>query len=201
MADTGTDAEPTMEEILASIRNIISEDDEGGTKEAVAEEPAPEAEPEPEMAAPEPEPEPEPEMAATEPEPEPEMAAPEPEPEDDVLELTETVGAEEPAVEEDGDLIIFDESHEPEPAPPAEPADDISEEELLSDATAAATASTLGALASSIRVADKDGQTLEGVMRELLRPLLKDWLDANLPAIVEAKVEAAIDKVVRQTRA
>src|SRR5690606_13432466 len=88
--------EPTMEEILASIRRIISED--GADQQAAPpaeEEPAPppamepEPEPEPMMAMPEPEPEPEPEaepafepepMPEPEPEPEPVMAAPEPEP-------------------------------------------------------------------------------------------------------------------------
>ncbi len=54
--------EPSMEEILASIRKIISEDGEEGeeTEEEVAEaDPEPEAEAEPELE-PEPEPEPEP---------------------------------------------------------------------------------------------------------------------------------------------
>lgn len=217
MAETGTDAEPTMEEILASIRQIISEDDEGDPPvEAEAATPEPESKPEPE---PEPEPEmaatPEPEMAvepepelemAVEPEPELEMAvepepemAPEPEPEEDVLELTESIGTEESEVEENGDLIIFDDAGDAEPdSMGMEPV--VEEDELLSAATTAASAGALGALISSVKVSDTDGQTLEGVMRELLRPLLKDWLDTNLPAIVEAKVEAAIDKVVRHTR-
>ena len=74
MSENAPDQEPSIEEILASIRQIISDDDEGEAAEAPAEEAAPEPEPEPES--------------------EPEAA---PEPEDDVLELTDAV--EEPAAE------------------------------------------------------------------------------------------------------
>ena len=89
-------AEPTMEEILASIRRIISENDEDGEKkpaEAAAAAPAvaPEPEPEPEpmpapvQAAPPPKPAPEPiQIIKTE----PVAAAPEPV---DILELTDMV--------------------------------------------------------------------------------------------------------------
>ncbi len=67
MSEQEKDEEPSMEDILASIRRIISDDDEEAKPEEAAE---PESEAEPE-AEPEPEPEPEP--------------APE---EEDVLELT-----------------------------------------------------------------------------------------------------------------
>jgi len=76
-----TSQEPTMEEILASIRRIISEDEtpEADAKETppAALEAAPEPEPQaaPAAAAPEPEPEPEPIAAAPEPEPAPAAAA------------------------------------------------------------------------------------------------------------------------------
>ena len=57
-----TAQEPSMEDILASIRRILSEDaEEEGAKEEEAAEPEPQPEPEPEPepeAAPEPEPEP-----------------------------------------------------------------------------------------------------------------------------------------------
>ena len=88
-----TSQEPTMEEILASIRRIISEDDA----------PA-------DAAAPEPEPEPEPVAAAApvfEPEPEPAV-----EEDDGVLELTEKV-------ESLGDLDVYTPSVSEEPEIPA----------------------------------------------------------------------------------
>jgi cell pole-organizing protein PopZ len=70
--------EPTMEEILASIRRIISEDD------------APAADAAPEAAAPEPE-EPEDEIAPAPPAPEPVALAAQPVEEEDILELTDPI--------------------------------------------------------------------------------------------------------------
>ena len=94
-----------MEEILASIRRIISEDEPAEAAPA-AEAPAP---------APEPEPEPEPVAAAPEPEPEPEPVEEEP------LELTQRY--EEPApepvdIETIGDIEA---SAAPEPFPAFDP--------------------------------------------------------------------------------
>jgi cell pole-organizing protein PopZ len=42
-----------------------------------------------------------------------------------------------------------------------------------------------------------NGKTIEELVKEMLRPMLKDWLDRNLPAIVERYVER---EVVRLTR-
>lgn len=143
MANTEQAAEPTMEEILSSIRRIIS--DENG-EEAEAEVIAPVVEAAPEEVAeslPEPEPEaelevvpePEPEEAAQEPEESPEEDQPEdskpedtqpedPQPEeaeDDVLELTDVV--EEPASDDLPELAETDDLElvVPEPAPEPEP--------------------------------------------------------------------------------
>src|SRR5436189_1150930 len=112
--------EPTMEEILASIRRIISEDDtpaEDGAPPAAAETAPPEPEPEPGTAAlaPEPEPEPEPAPVAEAP-PEPVAAAAPVEfddGDDDDLELTQKV-------ETHGDLdVLAPTDAEPPSAPPA----------------------------------------------------------------------------------
>lgn len=183
-----TSQEPTMEEILASIRRIISEDDAppaDGEEAAAAEEPAAVA-----AAEPEPEPAPEP-VAAAEPEPEPvAAAAPEPEPaaEEEALELTEKV-------ETHGDLDVFPSSapepvaaFAPEPAPPIG--------NLVSDHAATAAASSFGALSAAILM-PKGDRTLEDVVRELLRPMLQHWLDANLPAIVQQAVETEVDRIAR----
>lgn len=203
MAQQAAESEPTMEEILASIRRIINEDDE---KPAGQDETAPAAAAEP---APEPAPEPEPEAAvAAEP-------APEPEPEESVLELTEAVeepaaGSSPLAVEDD---LMFVDREEPQPAPAPEPEpaaaapepalapapEPAPEEDALLDQTAAtAAAGAFGALAANLRVASTDGQTLEALVRELMKPMLKQWLDANLPRIVEEKVEAEIERVARR---
>jgi cell pole-organizing protein PopZ len=43
----------------------------------------------------------------------------------------------------------------------------------------------------------RSGETsLEGLTRELLRPMLAQWLEANLPAMVERLVQAEIARIV-----
>jgi uncharacterized protein len=45
----------------------------------------------------------------------------------------------------------------------------------------------------------RSGETsLEGLTRELLRPMLKDWLDAKLPSIVEAMVAREIERITKK---
>lgn len=167
--------EPTMEEILASIRRIISEDD------------APEAEA---KAAPAPEPEPEPE-------PEPYI---EPEPEEDVLELTETYEA--PNSVSIGDIEAYEPiKPEPAPAPAARPAPrpEPVGAGLVSERTAATAASAFGSLTSSLLVPHSD-RTLEDVTKDLLRPLLQAWLDQHLPSIVEEQVRIEVERIARSSR-
>jgi cell pole-organizing protein PopZ len=195
-----TSQEPTMEEILASIRRIISEDEPAPAAEAAAAAP----EPEPEFES---EPEPEPVRAAA---PEPEVQ-PESDAEADVLDLTERVEASaESAAETIGDLDVFSSPPEPEaepfvappvaaaPPPPraaaplAAPVDS-----LISAPSAAAAASAFGQLAQRIAMPPAE-QSLDNVVRELLRPLLKDWLDRNLPGIVQAKVEEEVERLARR---
>ena len=184
-----TSQEPTMEEILASIRRIISEDD------APAEEPsAPEPLEEPAAAeapafAPEPEPEPAPEPAP--------LALDEPE--EDALELTERV-------DQVGDLDVYSPTaapasaepesatYTPSPAPAYEPPPEG--DSLLSQTAATAAASAFGQLSAAIAMPHSD-RTLEDVVRELLRPLLKQWLDENLPRIVEASVREEVERIAR----
>jgi cell pole-organizing protein PopZ len=196
---TDTNQEPTMEEILASIRRIISEDDAPAADETATAPAAVEA-------APEPEPEPEPEAEA-EPEPAvslsdfapPEPPAPAPS-SDEVLDLTERVetvarAPAAPPVETLGDLDVYSQGR-PQPAPePAwnPPADD---DGLVSAPAASRAASAFDQLASSL-VMPKDGRTLEDVVHELLRPLLKAWLDENLPGIVQKAVDAEVERIAR----
>lgn len=189
MTDT-TAQEPTMEEILASIRRIISEDDAPATEAApAAEEPV--ADPEP--------------IAAVE-------AAPTTA-EEEVLELTERYDA--PAVESIGDLDVSA-HHEPEPEPfptsfePApepvhhaapEPAAPV--EALVGAGAAASAASAFAGLTASLArpepatLVGGSGPTIDALARELLRPMLKEWLDANLPGIVEAAVRKEVERIAR----
>ena len=136
MAD---DKEPSMEEILASIRRIITEE---------GDEPAPQGT----LTVPEPSPPNEEPLATETP---------------DVLELTQ-------------------------------PLPELSRSPLVSDATAAVTSQTLAALSNvAVRGYDGAGNTLEDVVRELLKPMLREWLDANLPGIVERIVTREVERITR----
>jgi uncharacterized protein len=45
----------------------------------------------------------------------------------------------------------------------------------------------------------RSGETsLEGLTRDLLRPMLKQWLDANLPGMVEAMVAREIERIAKK---
>jgi cell pole-organizing protein PopZ len=43
----------------------------------------------------------------------------------------------------------------------------------------------------------QNAQTLDDLVREMLRPMLKSWLDDNLPTVVERLVRAEIERVSR----
>lgn len=164
--------EPTMEEILASIRRIISEDDAPA-------EPAAEAAPPP---PPEPEPVEDDILELTD----PIMPEPEPEPLASVGDID--VYSPEPEPEP---------VYTPPPAAPTPVFDRDEVAETLVGATASsAAASAFGSLSSALLM-PANGRTLEDVVRELLRPLLKEWLDQNLPRIVETKVEEEVHRISR----
>ncbi|HVY90902.1 MAG TPA: DUF2497 domain-containing protein, partial [Hyphomonadaceae bacterium] len=76
------------------------------------------------------------------------------------------------------------------------PAVDVST--LVSEPVASRTAGELGRLMGSMMVST--GNTLDDVVRELLKPMLKEWLEANLPQIVEAEVAKEIDRIRRMSR-
>ena len=41
-------------------------------------------------------------------------------------------------------------------------------------------------------------EALEGLVREMLRPMLREWIDANLPNMVEDMVSREIAKIMNQ---
>lgn len=190
-----TAQEPTMEEILASIRRIISEDD-APVETAAAPAPGPEPTPFPSPVV---------ETALSAPEPEPERE----EAEDDILELTDTYEA--PAVESIGDLDVSTPELEApawNPTPELEPAK--SYDSLVGESAAASAASAFAGLHASLKKPEPaptpasanplnflSGATVEGMVAEMLKPLLKDWLDTNLPGIVEAAVKAEVERIAR----
>lgn len=141
--------EPSMEDILSSIKRIISE----------------EAEPAPRAKRPGP------------------RAVPTPPPhvdldDDEVLELSDPVI--EPTVR------AVHTPSKPQPAP----------EPIVSRQAAEATRGALDTLSRLLVKPEPSGDgTLEGLVREMLRPMLRDWIDANLPDMVEALVAREIAKI------
>lgn len=196
MAEQNAENEPSMEEILSSIRRIINEDEEEGAPEGEAE------------ASAEPAPEPEAEEVGQDDVDAmfDEAPAAEPEEADDVLELTDMVddpdGGSEPMAMDD-DLMIVDREDDVADEPEIDfDALDSGEEEggIMGEQPAAAAMGSFHTLADQIRISEEEGRTLEGVVRAMLRPMLKEWLDANLPGIVDEKVQAEIDRVSRRRR-
>src|SRR3546814_11881975 len=60
---------------------------------------------------------------------------------------------------------------------------------LISHETAAASRHSLAALSALIiRADDAPSNTLEGLIRDMLRPMLQEWLDANPPELVQKMV-------------
>ena len=164
MAEENEQAEPSMEDILASIRRILSEDEEAEEAEAPAE--------------PDPEPEPAPMPVAAPPPPPPPAAAPMPSLEGNILELTQQMIAQLPPDIGAGDSI-------------------------LSQGASANSTDALQELAKAllskrdIAIGNRD-LTLEGLIREILRPLLREWLDQNLPYLIERLVKKEIDHMVNR---
>lgn len=123
---------------------------------------------------------------------------------DDALESETPV--EEPAVEEPAPAAP---EPEPEPQPAAEetaplPAmeEAVAPEDsstLLSDDAATASAASLKKVLDTHKTTIpgfRSGTTLEDLVLESMKPMLKEWLDANLPSMVERIVEREIRKLV-----
>ena len=137
MADKAT--EPSMEEILSSIKMIIAEDN---AKAAPAPRQRSRAEPSP--------------------------LAPAKERPEAVLDLTED-------------------------------ADASTATPIMSSDALAASRQALSNLSQLIVKPESAGSdTLEGLVRELLKPMLKDWLDAHLPALVERVVAQEVARITGQ---
>jgi uncharacterized protein len=196
--------EPSMEEILASIRRIIS--DENGSGEP-AQKPSPGRTAPPPLAS----------AAKPAVPPAIEPAAPPPPPEPDVLELTDMVETtNEPVFKpvEDPDVEFRDQMRkrqeprqelrqEPEAlAPSALPARGTYptriDEQLLSQRASEAVSAAFGTLANTMFA--EGSRSIEDVVREMLKPMLQTWLEDNLPSLVERLVRAEIERVSRGGR-
>lgn len=67
---------------------------------------------------------------------------------------------------------------------------------IISDRSAQAARQSLSHLSALlIRPEDGESNTLEGMVREMLKPMLKQWLDERLPELVEVMVKKEIDRI------
>jgi len=180
--------EPSMEEILASIRRIIADEEpaKGTTTEDSTEREG--------AAAP-------PEMAPRPMTPPPRVApaaaaAPAPPKTDEEIDamLAHLRGTSRQPPGASAQPGVSEAIAEPAPARDAQrPA--IEERGLLSAATTAAVDAAFDSLARTAQA--RSGRTVEELVSELLRPMLKVWLDENLPEMVERLVRAEIERVSR----
>ncbi len=92
---------------------------------------------------------------------------------------------------EDGMLLLTPEMRAPAAGP------------VMSAATAEASADALSQLARAIldhrdiNIGSRE-VTLEAMVRQMLRPLLKEWLDRNLPYLIERLVKKEIDLMINR---
>lgn len=158
--------EPSMEEILSSIKKIIAEEGDA-------------------------------------PDPRRRASAPGDDGADDatILELTP-----DSAVADDRPAAAAAQSSQPASQPPSrppsrqrarggQPAAPPSPATIVSPDAAAKSRDSLAALSALLVQPDAPDNTLEGLVRELLRPMLREWLDARLPEIVESMVAKEIARI------
>lgn len=203
MSDTkGAGNDPSMDDILASIRKIIS-DEEARTQSS--------------GAAP----------AATKPlEPGPESTRPPSAVSDDVLLLTDPIDndpnaapapplrpAPVPPVAPVPTAAVPPSVSTAKPIAPVEPSvkQPPADESIVEPGTAGLAASAFGRLSQAVQESfpqpvasdpgpsvGPNGRNLEDIVKELLRPMLKEWLDKNLPTMVERFVEREIVRLTRR---
>jgi len=219
--------EPSMEEILASIRRIIADDDASKpakTPEAAApakqqpavttasSRPTAPAAPPPKTVAPPPAPKPVVPTNA------PVSATANSQDEIDAMlaELGGATGAEKPSTPDVLDLteaMAAPAMPAPPPPPPPKPAPGFRTIDGTSDVVfttkpeppidrALISNETMAAVDSAFNalahtIIGQNARTLEDLVKEMLRPMLKSWLDDNLPCMVERIVRAEIERVSR----
>ena len=191
--------EPSMEEILASIRRIISEDDiddaksndtavEEGVEEenddvleltdvVEDEEPVQEIEPAEEEA---------------------------PQSQDDI----DTLFDEADLSNTDDEIELVEEEEEESPTEVAAEVTPLPiaavapEGSILDQAPATAATGSLSGLVAMVDAAHgtpigNGNRTIEDLVKEVMRPMIKEWLDDNLPALVERVVRREVERLSR----
>ena len=185
-AKRGGADEPSMDEILASIRRILKEDEREDEKTDEDKGGASDEDPEDEIFVLSADMEAKPADIPAAPAP----AAP-PAPEPGAAVMPQIPSEDTPPNGTEVEQAMDD--HEQPPAG------------LVSEAVTAEIASALGPLVRSMGAerslpAGRGGLSLEEIVREEVRPMLKSWLDAHLPSLVQRIVRAEIERVIHPTK-
>jgi cell pole-organizing protein PopZ len=175
MSDDKSQQDPSMEEILSSIRRIISEDNEPVTSESEKQTEGGDRDADGEVL----------ELTQM------------------VREDGSTIDISEETVQSDDDKTTPDATgaDKPKESPPVAEgplvggaAADASVK-ALSELNRAAEAAEPKLVSPTI---GDQGRTIEDMVMESLKPMLRDWLDTNLPVLVEKLVEKEIRRLVRR---
>ncbi len=183
--------EPSMEDILSSIRKIIQSNDDGAEDVAAPKDVSPEPVAEA-VSAPAP--------AEVVEEPVAQRADP------------VQVAASQPEVSDEGELtdaparareVVLESTEraaEPEVIAPAAEAEkpqvqESSNSALISAGSQAKVVASFAQLNEAISASSS--QSLEEMTNDLLKPMLQEWLDNNLPGLVEKLVREEIERVAR----
>jgi uncharacterized protein len=204
MSAADAQAEPTMEEILASIRRIISEDDAApaaaaapaghvGFDDDVLELSEPVADLPETVSA-------DFDFDALPTEYEAPTAYQEPEP------VYEEIRVEDRWADPEPEIAPVRQAYQPPPPMQTEPAYQAPPSYaptpgLVSEPVATLTADVFSQLSPSKVFPEvfASGNSVEALVVAMLRPMLKEWLDANLPRIVEDKVETEVARIARRS--
>lgn len=216
--------EPSMDDILASIRRIISEDDDApeAASSAAADDAPLDLGAEAEVAGDTPGDDADgqaalgegpmvpnsieddldsPDFAAAAPTVTPFPAAGEGDAADDVLatakESEPDMPRTEPAPETDR---VADERPRPRAAADASVTAAATEAvgALVSNTVVSKASEMFGGLEASVRIANQQSRTMEDIVEAMLRPMLKEWLDDHLPRIVQEKVDEEVRRIARR---
>jgi uncharacterized protein len=203
-------SDPSMDDILASIRRIISDDEaraQGANRQTLSQSERPTVVPPSEPTLP---------------------SSTHGGDGDDVLLLTDPIdapassapasSAPQPAMPDAGPVpmsasrlepVRATETAQPSALPPstAQPADGA----LVGSGAVGAASSAFARLNQAVQesvpppaaeesgpAVDANGKTIEDLVKEMLRPMLKEWLDRNLPPMVERFVELEIVRLTRR---
>ena len=90
------------------------------------------------------------------------------------------------SIEEEDDILELGEA----PAASATP------KGLVSGKAAKASKAALAALDTVKLDPNAGANTMDGLVREMLKPMLKEWLDANLPELVERVVAREVARII-----